>query len=194
MNRKSRDAALDADGRALWNRVARSVDPLPGRHIFADPVPAPPPTALPKAKARPRIGRVPAPAPPAPPAKVTPPNGGLDGSWERQIARGRLSPDATIDLHGLTLDQAWRRLDFALEEATAIGTRVLLVVTGRGAADPSAGRASAGAIRPRGMIRAKLEDWIAASRHASSIASIRGAHLRHGGAGAVYLILRRRRG
>lgn len=193
MSRNPRDASLDPEERALWNQVARSVEPLRGRHIVADPHPAPP-VARPPSKPAPRIGRVPAVAPPAMPPKITPPNGGLDGSWDRQIARGRLAPDATIDLHGLTLDQAWRRLDFALEEAVMMGTRVLLVVTGKAAADPSAGRASSASVRPRGMIRAKLRDWIAASRHASVVAAIRGAHPRHGGAGAVYLVLRRRRG
>lgn len=194
MSRNPRDAALDADGRALWNRVARSVDPLPGRHILADPEPAvpigqPSPKALPQQMRHTPASRI------ASPVAVAPlTSGGLDGSWERQIARGRLNPDATIDLHGLTLDQAWRRLDFALQEAVAIGTRVLLVITGKSASDPLAGRVSSADVRPRGMIRAKLEDWISASRHASAVASIRGAHPRHGGAGAVYLIFRRRRG
>lgn len=194
MSRHPRDASLGPDERALWNQVARSVDPLPGRHILADPEPAAP-IASRVPKALPRQMR-PAPAPRSVQREAVAPatSGGLDGSWERQIARGRLGPDATIDLHGLTLDQAWRRLDFALQEAVAIGARVLLVITGKPASDPSAGRASSDGVRPRGMIRAKLEDWIVASRHASAIASIRGAHPRHGGAGAVYLILRRRRG
>jgi len=118
----------------------------------------------------------------------------LDGSWDKRMARGRIDPDATIDLHGLTLDQAWRRLDFALEEAIAIGTRVLLVITGKAPRDPSAGRVSADRDRARGMIRATLDDWIGASRHRAAIAAVRGAHPRHGGTGAVYVVLRRRRG
>jgi DNA-nicking Smr family endonuclease len=36
-------------------------------------------------------------------------------------------------------------------------------------------------------------DWLAASRHAGSIAAVRNAHPRHGGAGALYIVLRRRR-
>ena len=45
----------------------------------------------------------------------------------------------------------------------------------------------------RGAIRAKLLDWLAASRHASQIAAVRPAQPRHGGAGAVYVVLRRGR-
>jgi DNA-nicking Smr family endonuclease len=45
----------------------------------------------------------------------------------------------------------------------------------------------------RGAIRAAVGDWLAASRHAGHIAAVRGAHPRHGGAGALYIVLRRRR-
>ncbi|MGB7419387.1 MAG: Smr/MutS family protein, partial [Erythrobacter sp.] len=45
----------------------------------------------------------------------------------------------------------------------------------------------------RGAIRAKLLDWLAASRHADAIAAVRRAHIRHGGEGALYLVLRRAR-
>jgi DNA-nicking Smr family endonuclease len=37
-----------------------------------------------------------------------------------------------------------------------------------------------------------VHDWLVASRHASRIAAVRGAHRRHGGGGSLYLILRRR--
>ena len=38
-----------------------------------------------------------------------------------------------------------------------------------------------------------LLDWLAAGPHGSSIAAVRSAHRRHGGAGAVYVVLRRPR-
>jgi DNA-nicking Smr family endonuclease len=44
----------------------------------------------------------------------------------------------------------------------------------------------------RGAIRAKLLDWLAASRHGDAIAAVRRAHIRHGGEGALYLMLKRR--
>ena len=45
----------------------------------------------------------------------------------------------------------------------------------------------------RGAIRAKLLDWLAASRHAGAIAAVRKAHVSHGGEGALYLVLKRLR-
>jgi DNA-nicking Smr family endonuclease len=45
----------------------------------------------------------------------------------------------------------------------------------------------------RGAIRAAVHDWLAASRHAGEIAAVRGAHLRHGGGGSLYIVLRKPR-
>ncbi|MFL6858037.1 MAG: Smr/MutS family protein, partial [Allosphingosinicella sp.] len=72
-----------------------------------------------------------------------------------------------------------------LEQAIAAEARLLLLVTGK----------PPGPERPakRGAIRAAVGDWLAASRHAGDIAAVRGAHPRHGGAGALYIVLRRRR-
>nr|WP_254447502.1 Smr/MutS family protein [Sphingomonas sp. ID1715] len=107
----------------------------------------------------------------------------LDGSWDRRLGRGIVQPDFAVDLHGHTLDSAYRTLDAGLDRAIAQGARVLLLVTGKPRA-PGSGR---------GAIRAAVGDWLAASRHADEIAAVRGAHPRHGGAGALYIILKRRR-
>ena len=48
-----------------------------------------------------------------------------------------------------------------------------------------------GGNNPPYYLGAKLLDWLASSRHASSIAAIRKAHRRHGGDGALYVILRK---
>jgi DNA-nicking Smr family endonuclease len=109
----------------------------------------------------------------------------LDGSWDRRLARGIVQPDLTLDLHGHRLDSAYHLLDSRLEAAIDQGARVLLLITGR---PPGPERPVA-----RGRIRAAIGDWLASSRHAGRIAAIRGAHPRHGGAGALYIILRRPR-
>lgn len=113
---------------------------------------------------------------------------GLDGSWERKLARAEIAPDYTLDLHGHSLDAAHARLDHGLTQAVAMGARLVLVITGRPRPVEAADRG-----QRRGAIRAKLLDWLAAGPHAHSIAAVRGAHRRHGGAGAVYVVLKRRR-
>jgi DNA-nicking Smr family endonuclease len=109
----------------------------------------------------------------------------LDGSWDRRLSRGLTQPDATLDLHGHTLHSAHALLDQGLERAIARGDRVLLLVTGK-PPRPESERPHA-----RGAIRAAVADWLAASRHADRIAAVRNAHPRHGGAGALYIVLRR---
>jgi DNA-nicking Smr family endonuclease len=111
------------------------------------------------------------------------PSNTLDGSWDRRLSRGMVQPDLSVDLHGHTLDTAYRTLDQGLQEAIAGGARMLLLVTGK-PRDPSTGR---------GAIRAAVGDWLSASRHAGRIAAVRGAHPRHGGTGALYIVLRRQR-
>jgi len=109
----------------------------------------------------------------------------LDGTWDRRLSRGLVSPDFVLDLHGHNLSTAYDLLDRRLELAIASEARLLLLVTGK----------PPGTERPvkRGAIRAAVGDWLAGSRHAASIAAVRGAHPRHGGTGALYIVLRRRR-
>jgi DNA-nicking Smr family endonuclease len=190
---------LTAGEQAAWAHLASSVKPLPGKKRPAPPAPppaaadtkakaapAPPGKFVKPAKAQPKLPakpRLPVPAPAAPPQ----PAPGLDSHWDRRVKAGRLEPDLTLDLHGHTLDTAYDRIMSALDQARSMGARVVLVVAGRERPVDPADR-----MAKRGAIRAKLLDWLAASRHAEAITAVRRAHIRHGGEGALYLILKRR--
>lgn len=180
---------LSAEEQAIWARVARSARPFPGRDLPAlnealENDAQKPPVA--KAAARretalPRRAIVAAPG--AMPARDT-----LDGSWDKRILKGDLRPDVSIDLHGETLASAHARLNRGLDAAIRRGDRVVLLVTGKPAVNnPRLPPTS------RGVIRASITDWLAASPYADRIAAIRNAHPRHGGAGALYLVLRKSR-
>ena len=122
--------------------------------------------------------------PKRPPATID--THGLDASWERKLAMALVHPDFTLDLHGHSLDAAHARLDAGLAQAGAMGARLVLVITGRSRPVESADRGSS-----RGAIRAKVIDWLALGSHGARIAAVRPAHRRHGGAGALYVVLRR---
>lgn len=192
---------LSPDEAALWSRVMASVRPLRGvalpvagklAPVRAEPVDTLPslpkgrrtdstsssPVRTAKDSARPTAKTL---APARTPANT------LDGGWDKRLIRGVVSPDVTVDLHGHTLHSAHDMLDSALAHAIARGDRVVLLVTGR-PPRPESERPHA-----RGAIRAAVGDWLAGSRHASHIAAVRAAHPRHGGAGALYLVLRRPR-
>jgi len=184
---------------ALWRRVTATVKPLDTRRgcpvkgtaqdvPVEDAVVRPPPRgerqrkpaaqAAPPDKAQEERGRTP----------PLSPDRGLDASWDRRLRHGLVAPDFTLDLHGHTLEQAHRRLDMGLDQARAMGARLVLLITGRSRPAEAADRGER-----RGAIRAKVLDWLAAGPHAGDIAAIRQAHRRHGGDGALYVVLRRRR-
>jgi DNA-nicking Smr family endonuclease len=170
---------LAGEEKALWARVIATVKPL---HASAPAVAADAAQlhiqqhspAKPRPADRPR--------PPAPPARSA--GGTLDSGWDRRLSRGLVQPDMVVDLHGRSLGAAYALLDTRLEQAIASGARVLLLITGK----PPQGERWPVA---RGAIRAAVGDWLGASRHASGIAAVRPAHPRHGGAGALYIVLRR---
>jgi DNA-nicking Smr family endonuclease len=183
---------LTTGEQAAWAHLAASVKPLPGKKRPAPPAapkPAAPVPAKPVSPPKPAKPQLRTPphrplAPPPPPPAIP---GALDSHWERRMKGGRLDPDLTLDLHGHTLDTAYDRVMSALDQARAMNARVVLVVAGRERPVDPADR-----MERRGAIRAKLLDWLAASRHAGAIAAVRRAHIRHGGEGALYLILKRR--
>jgi DNA-nicking Smr family endonuclease len=113
---------------------------------------------------------------------------GLDASWDKKLARATLHPDFTLDLHGHSLDAAHARLGHGLAQAIALGARLVLVITGLPRPSEAADRG-----QRRGAIRAKIMDWIEHGPHASRIAAVRPAHRRHGGAGALYLVMKKPR-
>ncbi|MFC0687124.1 Smr/MutS family protein [Novosphingobium clariflavum] len=190
---------LSTEEAQVWAQVARTVTPLDKRRpraeaVVAEPVPASAPAPVvvsaPPPSGRKVKGRVPPPLPPKPAAAKPQAESQLqlDGSWEKRISKGTLLPDFSLDLHGSSLDQAYVRLMHGLTQAKSMGARVVLVVTGKSRPVDSMDRGSA-----RGAIRAKIIDWLAASEHAYDIVAVRGAHRRHGGQGALYVVLKKRR-
>ncbi len=175
--------SLAPDEALLWAQVTATIRPLSRER--PEPADVMPPLAPPAAQPRPMAARPKGPAPRRGPPLAPRPTPGttLDASWDRRLKSGAVIPDRTLDLHGHTLDTAYGAIDHALERAIASGDRVLLLVTGHA-------RAGQPPVQ-RGRIRAAVHDWLAASRHASRIAAVRGAHPRHGGGGSLYIILRR---
>jgi len=172
---------LSAEERALWARVASTVTPMEGKS--ADAVEMPVERPSPPGRRKPVARTLPQPKP----ARLNEParSDTLDGGWDRRLRKGAVYPDRTIDLHGHTLSTAYGALEHALARAVADDIRVLLVVTGKPPRPDTKGR---------GLIRANIGTWLGGSGYRDRIAAVRNAHPRHGGTGALYVILRRKRG
>ncbi|MGI9480152.1 MAG: Smr/MutS family protein [Hyphomicrobiaceae bacterium] len=132
--------------------------------------------------------------PPQPPA---PQPNHMDGRSVRRIGSGRDGIDARIDLHGMRQNEAHSALRVFLFRAVAKGHRMVLVITGKGRPRTS----SDGALGPfvhegtkeRGILRRNVPLWLAEPDLRAIVVGHTPAHIRHGGDGALYVQLRRRR-
>lgn len=182
MMRARRGKGLTAADIALWREVARSVKPLPGRAPIAPEPPAPPrrPDEPPQALASP-------PSPKASAAKPAPPLAPLERRLRTQLRRGQQSVEAVIDLHGMRQDEAHQALRGFLRREQGRGTKLVLVVTGKGAAGDSLFGDE------RGVLRRMAPHWLRLPDLRPLVVGFEEAEQRHGGSGALYIRLRRTR-
>ncbi len=118
--------------------------------------------------------------------------GGLDGRTQERLRRGAVDPDAKIDLHGLTEQAAHQVLLNFLRKAQARHFRLVLVVTGKGAAaGPDAPFDMERNYRSRGILKAVVPRWLREVAFAGLVAGSQSAHKKHGGEGALYVYLRK---
>lgn len=203
MARHPKNRSLTEDDRAVWGRVVETARPLhpPARHleIRADPsgTTVPPRTVV---------------SPPMPPAQSLRPTGPasgprithdlapdtftelgaaraiMDSRRLRDLKRGKLTPEARVDLHGMTAARAHDVLTGFIARSRAEGLRLVLVITGKGRpgdaeADP----------RRMGVLRHAVPQWLGMPALAQHVLQVVPASGRHGGGGALYVYLRRQR-
>ena len=166
----SRKPSLSAEDEALWRRITDSVKPLRPR-AQSSPVMTTPtaPSHQPRRSAHPR-----SPVTSAKPAAPVADRGG-----EKRVRRGRVEIWGSLDLHGFTQDQARAALIGFLHRARADGGRVVIVVTGKGRGGEM------------GVLKARTPDWLSAPELRPLVSGMAPAHAKHGGAGALYVFLRR---
>ena len=162
----------------LWAQIAATVTPRPGASL-PERLAVPSPAALIAGPADPK--QLALPVPRAPPPPFAP----LERNLKRKLARGRMTADAALDLHGFRQDEAYGALRHFLLRAQAEGARVVLVVTGKG----SRGGDSLGA---PGVLRRAVPLWLALPDFRPLVVGFEEAGRPHGGAGALYVRLRRR--
>jgi len=193
---------LSADDKEIWSRVTQTATPLdhPARRTplietFSPAKPPKPKPAeadrLPAFRIGERASHAPHPAHPARSLSETLSHAPvrMDHSAHKKMVRGKLKPEARIDLHGMTLAQAHPALTGFILTAYDSGKRLVLVITGKGkdrdSGDPIPIR--------RGVLRHQVPGWLHAPPLGALVLEVREAHLRHGGGGAYYVYLKRRR-
>ncbi|KAA2237867.1 Smr/MutS family protein [Salinarimonas soli] len=182
--RRRRDRSLSPDELRLWTQVARAVKPLKGRALPEEP--AAPPPAPPPAPASSPLPRAKAPA--APPAPTLPPLVPLERKTRLALGRGTRRVEGVIDLHGMRQSEAHGALLGFLHQSQARGRVLVLVVTGKGA------EGLAGPFEERGVLRRMVPHWLRLPDLRTLVLGFEEAAPHHGGSGALYVRLRRRRG
>jgi len=185
----------------LWHRLAGSVDKVKNKprvtpHAESG-APKSPPRIVAEAPKAP-AGAPPPPktsSPPAPPRRAAP-LAEFDRRAARQVASGKITIDARLDLHGVRRRDAHAQLHAFLRASQEQGCKTVLVITGKGD-EVSVHRdhlADALGEPQRGVLRRLVPQWLAEPEMRSVALSYTTAGVRHGGGGALYVQLRRRRG
>jgi DNA-nicking Smr family endonuclease len=113
----------------------------------------------------------------------------MDRKAFTQMKRGKLRPEGKIDLHGMTLDRAQPALVRFILSAQASGKRLVLVITGKGRPVDRPGPIPV----PHGVLKHNVPHWLSVPPLAQAVLQVSPAHISHGGAGALYVYLRRGR-
>jgi DNA-nicking Smr family endonuclease len=109
------------------------------------------------------------------------------------LGSGRIAIEARIDLHGMRQSEAHRALNRFLAKAHADGRRWVLVITGKGGPQRALSSDDLGyGGEERGVLRRNVPRWLAEPELRAIVVGFTEAAIRHGGAGALYVQLRRR--
>jgi DNA-nicking Smr family endonuclease len=202
----ARRRTLRPDEQEIWAAVARTATPLhPGRQLFLrevesprNAVPVHPDAPEPhghthmrvplfqlgeKARTKPKVDLVPSPAEALAAAPLQ-----MDAKTHGKMTRGKLAPEARIDLHGMTLPAAHPELIRFVLNAQSDGLWLVLVITGKGKKGQDIGPIP----QRMGVLRHQVPHWLRLPPLGQAVLQVSEAHLKHGGSGAYYVYLRRR--
>lgn len=194
-----RPRGLSEDEKMLWKKVADNTERLHPPRKETDPITPETvlqPPKLPEVKQpRFRIGQTAKPRSnlhdlaPTMAQQVAAQHVAMDRKTFGKMKKGRLSPEARIDLHGMTVARAHPVLLRFIMDAVAAERRLVLVITGKGKH-----RDEGGPIPVRhGVLRHQVPHWLHMPPLKQHVLQISEAHLKHGGQGAYYVYLRRMR-
>ena len=182
---------LGPEEQALWSEIASTIRPLSSRErlVLPDlpaPVPQKPATSpVPRnpltpfeiaTRARPEP-KISLPTPKEPVLR-------MDARAYMRMRRGKLAPEARIDLHGMTVVEAHSALIGFILRSSDAGLRLVLVITGKG--KDGGGPGARG-----GVLRHQVPHWLHLPPLGPRVLQVVEAHVSHGGAGALYVYLRR---
>ena len=165
--------AVKSEERTLWRETMRGVKPLRpvvAKAALSEDI-AKPPKRETKSRRAPASTKA-----AAAPTRTAKSIDALDRRTAARLKRGTLAIEAKLDLHGMTQTEAHVALTRFIARAQKHGSRAVLVITGKS-----------------GVLHGAVPRWLDEGENRERILAIRRAHVQHGGEGALYLMLRRKR-
>ena len=178
-----RKRMLSEEEHALWQSVAKQLKPLRKKHRVEIPQAVRSETDMASVKPVRPQSAIPA-AAPAAKKPATPPLVPLGRRERSQLSKGKKEIEARLDLHGMTQARAHRALSGFLHRAHGDGLTFVLVITGKG---------KVGTEAERGVLRRQVPQWLSQPEFRTWVVGFEEAHIGHGGAGALYVRIRRSR-
>lgn len=111
----------------------------------------------------------------------------MDYKSFKKMKRGKSTPEATFDLHGMTVAQAHSALIHFLMTSYTRNMRLVLVITGKGKFQKDTGPIP----RQVGILRHQVPQWLRMPPLRDKVLQVTEAHGKHGGSGAYYVYLRK---
>jgi len=118
---------------------------------------------------------------------------GLDRNTSERLRKGKMEIEGRLDLHGLTRRVAHSKLRTFLGHAHRQGWRCVLVITGKGSSAHVTDDAPFMGGGRKGILREEVPRWLSEPEMRRLVLDYRNAQSRHGGGGALYVLLRRAR-
>ncbi|MEY4879223.1 MAG: hypothetical protein RJB62_692 [Pseudomonadota bacterium] len=166
---KSGKKDISESDAALFREVLKDARPLDSKPLHREPL-------KPRSRNAPINPFPAATPPPKPPVFTQAHTSEIGGHREAHFRKGRLEPEARIDLHGYTQDAAYRALHRFVLRARSLDQRLVLVITGKA-----------------GVLHNMLPRWLGESDFRELVVGASAAHIKHGGTGAYYVALKRAR-
>jgi DNA-nicking Smr family endonuclease len=188
----AREGKTSVPDHGLWEDVAKSITPLKSKFRIKpkllNTVARPTPLATPHYNPRPLpiMQHL---------AQAAPPLASFDRRTAQKLSRGQEEPESVIDLHGEGLENARMKLLHYLMQQQHRGTRLVLVITGKGASPYARhtlhGMTHFNTPEREGRLRREVPEWLHESQFRAHVVGFQPAHPKHGGGGAFYVRLRR---
>ncbi len=103
---------------------------------------------------------------------------GLQHRLLKQLKRGDIPVEASLDLHGQFIEEAGKSLTLFLDEAQSVGCRCVIVIHGKGT------RSAAG----RPVLKTQVNHWL---QESPAVLAFSSTQPKHGGTGSVYVLLKK---